>query len=65
MKTAAIVAPTASSMLSPTAKKHHTPQTDLAIQELDNPFDDITEEKLVSAFRLRLDNTNMMMLGKY
>lgn len=42
------------SALSPGNKRPRTPAAavvpDLSIQELDNPFDDITEEKLVSWF---------------
>lgn len=39
--------PTNSALLSPSARRKRTSHTDLDVQELDNPFDDITEEKLV------------------
>lgn len=49
----AAAASTPSAMASPSSRPRSS-HADLAIQELDNPFDDITEEKLVSGSTLYL-----------
>jgi hypothetical protein len=49
----AAASPTPSAMVSPNMRPRSS-HADLAIQELDNPFDDITEEKLVSGLTLNL-----------